>query len=196
MQKFARLLLILFLAFGATVTFASGTGFFLGFNVDEASIDADDVTVDGTTYSADSKETYGAGGNIGYNFSKYIGWEGGGFYFGNIDYTEGAEREQYFIYAAIKPMIQTNFGLLVFGRLGGGYYETNVTSLPTDEDVDQSTGAAIYGAGVGFNLTPQFEIDLSANRISNSDAPVAFVMLDFSFHNIPVYTKSGFLVDD
>lgn len=180
------------------VCLASDEGLFLGANGIYGEYDAKDISIGGTNYTPDSKTIYGGGITAGYNASKRFAIELGLEGITNVDYNTNGEispsQRIGFIFADLKPMIQRHH-MVGFARLGAAYL-----SIETDDDIDATDDSSskvrpMIGLGFGVNTSPEVEIDLSVNRIQDSEQPMNFVMLEFTYHFIQHYNDSGFLAD-
>jgi OOP family OmpA-OmpF porin len=200
-----RLLCLSLLGLGACGTaIASTPGFYFGAALDSATPNAtyDNST---TSYSGDSKGI-GGGLNIGYNFSSYFAIELGAHYFGNTSLTNNTSgtsdtisRSQWFPYLALRPMYPWTKTFNTFLQVGGGYdYATqDFSATPADDDKTTIGRAApFFGAGIGYNISQAFEVDLSYNQIINSEyGNTNYVMLNFTYHNVYHFDDSGFITD-
>lgn len=182
----------------STACLASDKGVFLGANGLYGEYDAKDLTINGTNYTPDNKTIYGGGITAGYNASKRFALELGLEGITNVDYNTNGNispsQRVGFVFADLKPMIQGH-NMVGFARLGAAYL-----SVETDDDndtTDNSTSKVrpMVGLGFGVNTSPEVEIDLSINRIQDSEEPMDFVMLEFTYHFIQHYNNSGFLTD-
>lgn len=199
MKHFAATTFIAICTLTATATcLASNEGLFLGANGIYGEYDAKDLSIDGTNYTPDSKTIYGGGITAGFNASKRLAIELGLEGITSVDYNTNSDispsQRIGFVFADIKPMIQGH-NMVGFARLGAAYL-----SVETDDDndaTDDSTSKVrpMVGLGFGVNTSPEVEIDLSVNRIQDSEQPMNFVMLEFTYHFIQHYNDSGFLAD-
>lgn len=176
-------------------SFAAAAGGFLGINGIYGNYDAVDITTGGTTYSPD-KTTYGGGITAGANLSENFGIEWGIEGLNKISYDgDGDTPSQtiWFSFADVKPMIQNKY-LVGFARVGAAYVNISQDNL-NEESSDHAKVRPMLGLGVGVNLSSSTEIDLSYNRIQDSEEPLDFAMLELTYHFVTHYTPGGFLED-
>lgn len=193
MKKY--LLAPLLLSLGLTnAVHATGEGFYLGLNGIYADIGLSDITEDSTTYTTDGTTTIGGGASAGFNTSENFALELGIDGMDGIDYAgDDAPRVSYwFAYADIKPMVQKNW-FVGFMKLGVAYVEYT-TELSTG-DVDSSMTRPLGAIGVGINVSESTELDLSINRIQDSDTPITYGMFEFTHHFVTQHNESGFIID-
>ena len=180
----------------ASQAFATDPGFYLGINGLYGDYDAHDITSNGTTYEPESKGVYGGGVTAGYNITRRFALETGieGLDKVTYDGEDAPTQSVMFAFLAAKPMIQGEY-LVAFARIGGAYLEINQDDNNDDTDDKSTKLRPLVGLGFGMNVSPAFEIDLSANRIQDSDEPMSFAMLEFTYHFITHYSDSGFIAD-
>lgn len=177
----------------SSLALASDEGFYIGLNLLDGQIDLQDTTVNNTTYSPDGTNTLGGGLAVGYNISKNFAIDTGFNAFDKVTYDgENAPSETYlFGYIAAKPMI--DFGQFNAFVEGGAAY---VNAMPDDDNASSHSQVRPYGgAGLGYNFSPNVELDISINRIEDATTPITFGMLTLSYHAVTRYEKSGFLAD-
>ncbi len=172
---------------------ASDQGFYFGLNVVDGQIDLQDTTVNNVTYSPDSGDSYGGGVTFGYNGSKNFAIDAAFDAFDKVTYNgENAPSQTYmFGYLAAKPMV--NFWKFnAFIEAGAAY----VYVMPENSDENSQSRVRPYGGvGLGYNFTPNTELSLSINQISDSTTPITFGMLTLTYHAVTRYEGSGFLAD-
>lgn len=184
----------------ASNAWASDEGFYLGLGVAYADIDLDNVTKDSVTYEPDGNSTAGGSFTLGYNSSPNFAFEFGGIIFNSLSYddSDGDNAPDHTTsvgYFDIKPAYAyQNFN--AFLRLGTAYVYAQDSYSGDDDETLTHAFEPLFGAGLGYNFSPAIEIDLSANRIQDSNAPITYGQLEISFHSVQHYTPGGFLVDD
>ncbi|MES2204246.1 MAG: outer membrane beta-barrel protein [Pseudomonadota bacterium] len=179
------------------LAFASDEGVYLGANGVYGQIKLEDTKVAGTTYTPGSGDTFGGGLTAGINTSKHFAIEAAFDGLNKVDYDgeKAPSSNFWFTYVAAKPMIDF-WKFNAFVELGAAYVAfTQNNNNPDVDDTDGSQVTPFFGAGLGFNFTPNFEVDLSVNRIQDTATPITFGMLTFTYHFVTKYEDSGFLAD-
>jgi len=196
MRMKKNLLATLLVSFGLAGTMhAADEGFYLGLNGVYADVGLSDITDEGTTYTTDGTTTIGGGASAGYYTSKNLGLEIGIDGLDGIDYAGDnapSISSFWFGYADIKPMFQKDW-FVGFLKLGAAYvaYTTNLDNSNTSSSMVRPLGSA----GFGINISPSTELDLSINRIQDSDMPITYGMFEFTHHFVTKYDASGFIID-
>ncbi len=186
----------------ATLTFlcsslasASDEGVYLGVNGVYGQIKLQDTTVNDTTYTPTSGDTFGGGITAGFNISKHFAIETAFDGLNKVDYNgdHAPSSNFWFTYLAAKPMIDF-WKFNAFVEIGAAYVAFTQDNYNADS-TDGSQVTPFVGAGFGINFTPNFEVDLSVNRIQDTATPITFGMLTFTYHFVTKYEDSGFLAD-
>jgi len=182
--------------------YAIEPGMYVGLDILDGSIDAEDVISDnGVTFSPDGDSVTGGGLILGFASSQYFAIELGANYLNDIDLnattsSDTGTREQYMGYFAAKPIIPIGPKFNLFARLGVGYmYIDYEFDQDSGSDYDTSNWDA-YGA-VGFSFTPteNFEIALAYNQMGDDDGDLSYGSLEFSYHMTTKRDSAGFLID-
>lgn len=197
MQVSKPIFATLALSFFSSLAYASDAGLYLGANAVSGQIKLENITLDnGATYSGDSANTFGGGLTAGINASKNFAIETSFDGLDQVNYNgdNAPTRSYWFTYLAAKPMLDI-WKFNVFAQVGAAYVAYNQDNHNEGESNDGSQVTPFFGAGVGFNVTPNVELDLSVNRIQDTVAPISFGMLTFTYHFITKYEDSGFLAD-
>jgi hypothetical protein len=179
-----------------SLAYASDEGVYIGVNGIYGNIDLQDTTVNGQTYTPDNSTTYGGGITAGYNLSKNFALEAAFDGLNKVDYqgNDAPSRNYWFTYAAVKPMLDFyNFNL--YGEVGAAYVSSTQNNPSGIDNTTSSAVSPFGGLGIGFNFTPNVELDLSINRIQDTATPITFGMLTLSYHSVTRYEQSGFIAD-
>jgi len=190
------ILLITLTTLCSSLAFASGEGIYLGINAIAGNIDLQDTTVGNQTYTPDSTSSPGGGLTVGYNVSENFALDYAIDGFDQIDYSgDNAPNVSYwFTYLAAKPMLNI-WKFNVFVEAGAAYVSF---TQHNPDDVENTEGSGVRpfgGAGIGFNFSPNSELALSINRIEDTNTPITFGMLTWTYHFTERYEDSGFLAD-
>jgi OOP family OmpA-OmpF porin len=96
-----------------------------------------------------SESAAGANINGGYLFNRYVGAElGYTYYGGNVDLSMGN--------IAVKGVLPLNDQFNLFAKVGSGYIGSN----KGDNGNSSDHWAGVYGAGVGYALTPSLDLNV------------------------------------
>lgn len=191
-----KILLTMLIILCSPIVLASGEGFYLGLNAIDGNIDLQDTTVNGTTYTSSSTNSYGGGLTAGYNISKNFALDYAIDGLNQVDYVgnDAPTINYWFTYLAAKPMVSLwkfNF----FVEAGAAYLNYTQHNPNGAESTENSAIRPYGGAGLGFNFTPNSELALSFNRIEDTNTPINFGMLTWTYHFTERYEESGFLAD-
>lgn len=195
-MKFRTPLLCSLLFLSSSIALASDEGLYLGVNAIYGSVDLEDTTVNGVTYSSSDDNTFGGGITFGVNTSKYFALDAAIDGLNKIEY-EGEHaptRNYWFAYLAAKPML-TIWKFNAFAEVGAAYVHVDQNNPGDAEDTSNSMIRPYGGAGIGINFTPSTELSISINRIQDTDNPITFGMLTLTHHFVTRYENSGFLAD-
>lgn len=179
----------------SSLAFASAEGFYIGVNGVDGQVKLQDTTVNGTTYPETNSDTFGGGVTAGFNTSKYFAIEMAFDGLNKVDYDgdNTPSSNFWFTYLAAKPMISF-WQLNAFVEVGAAYLAFTQNNEGS-EDTSGSQVAPFGGIGLGFNFSPNVELDLSINRIQDTATPITFGMLTLTYHCVTKYEGSGFLAD-
>ena len=185
LKQFAAAAALFGVACGASVTAqAQKTGYFVGGAVGrlDYNIDTSPQNLGGATVtSKDEKETgwkvYG-----GYQFNKYIGadisYVGLGKYsikgtVSGLPFTGSAKTHGLGLALVGTLPVTDNFA--VFGRIGGIRTKTKATVSVASVRLsdDGYTNGSLVGAGIRYNVSPQFALRLEAERFGLGDGDSA-----------------------
>jgi hypothetical protein len=195
MKLYAQLLFsLIFLS--SSFAMASGEGIYLGINAINGKIDVQDTTVNGVTYIPSSNSSFGGGLSYGYNVSEHVAIDGAFDGLNVVDFNgDNSPTQQYwFSYLAIKPMLDF-WQFNAFVSLGAAYVNLSQNNPGNITDTTNSMVRPYGGAGLGFNFNQNTELDLSYNRIQDTNTPITFAMLTLTYHFVQRYEDSGFLAD-
>ena len=175
----------------SSIAFASEEGVYLGANGVYGQVKLEDTTMNGTTYTPNGGDTFGGGITAGINASKNFAIEAAFDGLNKVEYNgnNAPSLNYWFTYLAAKPMIDF-WKFNAFVEVGAAYVAFTQNNYDVD-DTDGSQVTPFFGAGLGVNFTPNFEVDLSINRIEDTHTPITFG----TYHFITKYEDSGFLAD-
>lgn len=184
------------LLFASSYALASDEGTYVGVNAIYGKVDMQDISENGQSYTPKTNETFGGGLNFGYNISKNMALDAALDGFNKIDFNgENAPSQQYwFSYLAVKPMLDL-WKFNAFISFGAAYVSMNQNDFEDANDISHAMIRPYFGGGLGFNFSPNTELDISINRIQDINTPITFGMLSLTYHFVNRYDDSGFLAD-
>lgn len=195
MKHFAKLLCISTISW-ASIAIASDEGIYLGINAVYGKLDLSDTTVNHVTYTPSDENSFGGGITAGYNTSQHFGLETAFDGLNKVDYdgNDAPSQSYWFTYLAAKPMLPI-WKFNTYLRLGAAYVHIDQNNPGSAQDTTTSEVRPMGGVGIGFNFSPNTELDISYNRIQDTDNPITFGMLTLTYHFVTRYEESGFLAD-
>lgn len=192
-------------------TFAMGSGLYIGLMAGPATNGASNqqaqvlgpaTTPPTTTLATPKSQQFGSRLMMGYMVSEYVGMEGGLTYFSSIDYdtgdvqtcssTNARVRDFEFMGKGVFPFRQMS----VYGKAGVAiaYQATSGAFNPDSKDVCGKSSyitkyVPAYSAGVGYDLTQNWVVDLSANTVSvgGKIGSMTTYALGIAYHFVDVY---------
>lgn len=200
-----KIVLTVLMAYAATAAYAVRDGFYFGAQLGQTNIHSKPATLQASTtpltYATVSPKSTGVGERlfIGYNINEHAGIEGGITHYASATYRVpggGSNPQQRlnsfeFLGKGMFPFDQT--GISLFGKAGVSYARSSSSrSLTTNGNSNTSSSSSFrpaLGVGVSYDLSQNWVVDLSANRvlsgggIQNAD----FVALGISYHIVDKY---------
>ena len=134
------------------------------------------------------------GADIGYQFHQYFSAELGGIYTLNAKYTlkkKSTDVRPWYAYLAGKISVPLYENVSAFAKLGLGYQKIKVndTKVIVSDNVTTSNWGAMFGAGIAYNITPEFylsgewlrftgktKVDDKSKNIAITTAPNIFLL--------------------
>ncbi len=190
-----------------TSAYATGPGFFLGLQAGQTNVHAVPgtfTTSSGQSVSVSpSNNGFGARLFMGYNFTSYAAMEGGATRYSpaNYNYSGGSCRNtpKYGFDLVAKGLVPVSV-VSVFGKAGidvlrtAGFKDmfaknsTSGTSC-TGGQAYSTAARPIIGAGVSYDLTPNWVVDLSWTRVlkGGNSQNADFKSIGFAYHFVKLY---------